>query len=882
MSVPTAIPPETRGCRRWIYALLLSWLVTTSLNLHSVAVGQSPAALQPLRVSENRRFLVTSDGTPLFWLGDTAWTVVQKCTRDDSAAQPSVLRYFETRARQGFNIIQCQLASDAVSANAYGHEAFADRRFDRPRIVDGPDNDYWDMADWFIAQAKAHGLYLALLPTWFDSVSNDDPLIEDPKVAYRYGHFIGSRYRNEPHIVWVLGGDPNRQRDRDVDHPPRLVATRAIAEGIADGAGGIDRFDGQADYASTLMTYHPRGGGQSSSRLLHREDWLDFNMIQTTSHFVFTNYKTVAADYAKEPPKPTLEAEVAYEYSVDLGRPKELGKRIQPWHVRKAAYWSVFAGGFGFTYGHRSYIGWVRKGESLRYGADIFWYESLDAPGARQMAHLKALIESRPFLSRIPDQSLVAEQPGGDLDYVAATRSSDGSYAMLYFPTGKPATVRIDRLAGPQVKAWWFDPRTGAATEAGTFSTREARSFTPPTSGEHNDWVLVLDDASRRFPVPGDREKVELGTGRERRRLAEYREELDRFRREFGGARSLPDVPFFLFGMGPRTKFLYKSGALIDPVSGKAVRQWPLKRETVVPPDYGVWIETNDGRRVAIIEDEHAVWIEENGRREAIEGTRQPLRLPAFDEYRYPRVMRVLHQELLVNVIDGKPVPNYFVYPKPWYRDGAMMAMCFKATGNLDVIRDWVLSLTEPYDRNNGGETEADNLGQALYLISLVADRNHPLVAKVLAELPRFEVDGPGGKYINGRSDFAEHPAYQTKWVGFGLSSLGLDDPYVSPDVPDSYSALVWWAYKDRYVPGRDADDRSAYPYLGWACDHFHGAKRSPISNRDYPLTWEQRASQAKYDGMPIVSEQYTAERLAAPHTWHAAEVFLYLLEQKQ
>jgi hypothetical protein len=251
------------------------------------------------------------------------------------------------------------------------------------------------------------------------------------------------------------------------------------------------------------MTYHPRGGGQSSSRLLHREDWLDFNMIQTTSHLVFTNYKTVGDDYAKDPPKPTLEAEVAYEYSVDLRRPQELDQRIQPWHVRKAAYWNVFSGGFGFTYGHRSFISWVRKGESLRYGANIPWFESLDAPGARQMAHLKALVLSRPFLTRVPDQSLVAEQPGGELDYVAATRSSDGSYAMLYFPTGKPATVRMDRLGGPQVKAWWFDPRTGAATDAGTFSTREARTFTPPTSGENNDWVLMLDDATRRFPAPG-------------------------------------------------------------------------------------------------------------------------------------------------------------------------------------------------------------------------------------------------------------------------------------------------------------------------------------------------------------------------------------------
>ena len=366
------------------------------------------------------------------------------------------------------------------------------------------------------------------------------------------------------------------------------------------------------------------------------------------------------------------------------------------------------------------------------------------------------------------------------------------------------------------------------------------------------------------------------------RRLSEYRTELAAFRAGHGGTRELPDVSFFLFGMGPRAKLLYKDGVLSRATSGKELLRWPVKSATIVPPDYLVSITTPDGRHVRVVEDEQAVWVEEDGRREAIEGTQKPVRLPRFEEYRYPQVMRVLHQELLVNVIDGKPVPNYFVYPKPWYRDGAMMALCFKATDNLDLMKDWVLGLSEPYDRNNNGETEADNLGQALYLISLFTDRNHPLVAKVLKEFPRFEVEGPDGKYIKGRSDFAEHPAYQTKWAKYGLRALGLDDPYVVPKVQDSYSALFWMDYKDTYVPGKDADDRGAYPYLGWACDHFHGVKKSPISDRDYPLTWEERASQANYEGIRRVSDQYTKRRLAAPHTWHAAEVLLYLLDEKR
>jgi hypothetical protein len=206
------------------------------------------------------------------------------------------------------------------------------------------------------------------------------------------------------------------------------------------------------------------------------------------------------------------------------------------------------------------------------------------------------------------------------------------------------------------------------------------------------------------------------GDGLAARHLAEYRQELAAFRQEFRATRELPEVAFFLFGMGPRAKLIYKSGVLMDAVAAKTIRQWPVQSELIVPPDYGVFLTATNGQRIGLVEDAEGVWIEENSRREIIVGTRAPVRLPAFEGYRYPRILRVLHQELLVNVIEGKPVPNHFVYPRPWYRDGAMMAMCFQATGNLDLIKEWVLGLREPYDRNNAGETEADNLGQALYL----------------------------------------------------------------------------------------------------------------------------------------------------------------------
>jgi len=38
-----------------------------------VAATKSSPALPRLAVSENGRFLVTADGRPFFWLGDTSW-----------------------------------------------------------------------------------------------------------------------------------------------------------------------------------------------------------------------------------------------------------------------------------------------------------------------------------------------------------------------------------------------------------------------------------------------------------------------------------------------------------------------------------------------------------------------------------------------------------------------------------------------------------------------------------------------------------------------------------------------------------------------------------------------------------------------------------------
>jgi hypothetical protein len=74
---------------------------------------------------------------------------------------------------------------------------------------------------------------------------------------------------------------------------------------------------------------------------------------------------------------------------------------------------------------------------------------------------------------------------------------------MVYSPCGRPFTVRLDKISGRKVKAWWYNPRNGESRLIGEFPNAGTRRFVPPDLGEQLDWVLVLDDAGQRFPPPG-------------------------------------------------------------------------------------------------------------------------------------------------------------------------------------------------------------------------------------------------------------------------------------------------------------------------------------------------------------------------------------------
>jgi hypothetical protein len=444
-----------------------------------------------LRVSENRRYLTTVDGRPFFYLGDTAWELFHRLNREESS------RYLEDRARKGFTVIQAVALAELDGLNdpnPYGHRPLLANDPTRPDVKEGPANDYWDHVDFIVRKANSLGLYIGFLPTWGDKWNKkwgQGPEVFTPANAEAYGRWLGERYRDAG-VIWILGGD------RPVESAKHVDIVRAMARGLRAGDGGAH-----------LITFHPMGGN-GSAEMFHQESWLDFNMRQNGHVAEFTGrYDKTTIDYQRTPVKPVIDAEPIYEDHPVSFKAGEFGHSISS-DVRRPLYWDLFAGACGHTYGHHSvWQMWTPERKPVNNPL-LPWTEAIQQPGAGQMVHARRLMESRPYLTRVPDDAVIVTgsvptaMPGAGRYRFTATRDEAGSYAMVYAPVGRPFQVRMDKVSGSAVVAWWFNPRTGAATRIGEFPNRGVREFVPPDPGEMVDWVLVLDDAAKKFGPPGN------------------------------------------------------------------------------------------------------------------------------------------------------------------------------------------------------------------------------------------------------------------------------------------------------------------------------------------------------------------------------------------
>lgn len=442
--------------------------------------------LSRLRVSNNKRFLVKEDGTPFVWIGDTLW--------DWYKLTPGQLdEYLDVRASQGFTVIQTQIAAYG-KANYCGHWCFGGRMH---KDITQPQEEWFKYGNLWLDKIEKHGMYAAVGLSWiinhwgrYDKAGDPTKRFSEENF-YNYGKWVGHRFKDCDHIVWL-----GLNESTYLTAPENKI--KAVCRGIRDG-----------DTGNKLLTLHPLAGSHTSDMF---GDILDFNSWQTARFLApanlpylhsipgvddkisganvkgaFTVWEAIADDYNRTPAKPVIDLEAWYEGSLDDMPVGQTNTMATAWHCRRRAYFVIFAGSFGHTYGAGGLACGIR-GES--------WKKGLHLSGGEDMGHIARFLSSpdRPFLKLIPDQDLITAGQSRSYDsHKQAARASDGSYAYVYSADGSNFSVDLSKLSG-EIRAQWFDPRQGVyQTITDDPNRTENQAFNPPGKPQAgNDWVLVL------------------------------------------------------------------------------------------------------------------------------------------------------------------------------------------------------------------------------------------------------------------------------------------------------------------------------------------------------------------------------------------------------
>ena len=334
-----------------------------------------------IKLSSNKQYLVDNNNKPFFWLGDTAWELIHRLTKEE------IILYLDDRKKKGFNIIQTVILAELDglnTPNAYGNKPLIDN--DPTKINDA----YFEMVDFVLNETEKREMLVGLLPSWGDKVVKKwgmGPLIFTPENSFLYGEILGKKYKNRSNIIWIAGGD----------RIPETEEHRKIFEGMAKGIRKSD--------PNHLISYHPLGTEKASDYF--NEPWLDIDMFQSGHDNKTKEYRYVEECRKNNKNRPIINGESRYE---NIGNAFYLGPYdtwLDDYDVRVSAYWSILAGAAGYTYGCNDIWQMYQTGRKPVISARTDWKQALSLPGSTQMKYLKDFISNIPWYKMAQNQKIL-------------------------------------------------------------------------------------------------------------------------------------------------------------------------------------------------------------------------------------------------------------------------------------------------------------------------------------------------------------------------------------------------------------------------------------------------------------------------------------------
>ncbi|MGH9742421.1 MAG: DUF4038 domain-containing protein [Candidatus Acidiferrum sp.] len=487
--------------RSWrvLCALLVLMGGCSSNPAGAIATPSFPSAEQlttaatyeyPLKVSKNGRYLVDQHNKPFRIQGDSAQSLIANLTYSEAQL------YFSDRQAKGFNTININLLEHKFAIHAPANRN-GDQPFTSPGDFSKPNEAYFKFADSLIDLAASKEMLVSFAPMYLGVNGGDEGwwtvltnAANSREVCYKFGLYIGNRYKSRKNILWVIGGDfmPPRGSEGEA----RLLK---FMEGIK-AAGTAQPWAGDWN-AGSISTDEPAFAPS-----------MNLNAVYTYGKAGKSSATYVEARraYSYSPPRPAYLKETGYE--------AENWAEGDAASVRMYEYRAILGGcTAGAFFGNRDIWEFAtnRWWSGFNFGHGP-WQKALNSPGTFDMVRLGQLLDSVPWFELIPSglsqtKNPISEGGGnyGDADYITSAVAADGKLLLAYVPpTSHPSrTFAIDLalLSGP-AEARWFDPSSGKYTAilTGPLPARGAERFNTPgkNSAGAADWVLVLQVSSKR------------------------------------------------------------------------------------------------------------------------------------------------------------------------------------------------------------------------------------------------------------------------------------------------------------------------------------------------------------------------------------------------
>lgn len=436
----------------------------------SAATGTSALGLHgAIRVSDDDRSFVHEDGTPFFWMGDTAWNGPLLSSRDDWDS------YVKERARQKFNAVQWVATQFRAAPDGDASRLLAYSGVEKISINPA----FFQRLDEKVEAMNRAGLVSVPVLLWAINAGANpkvNPGVSLPEdQAILLARYMVARWSGSA-VAWILGGDGD-YRGEKAEKWKRIG--RAVFGDIAHGP----------------VTMHPQGMQWIWKEFIG-EKWFNFVGYQSghgdderTLKWIFEG--PLADDWMKLPHRPFVNLEPPYENHVAY----QSRKPVSPETARRAIYWSLLsAPTAGVTYGGHGIWGWddgtKEPTDHPGTGIPLPWKQALTMPAALQMFHLAEFMGSLNWPKLRPAPAVVVNNPGVQKasKFIAAAKTDDKELMVIYVPEERTIEVKLDSMP-PSPNVTWFNPRTGEKSPAVAVVTANTCQFPTPSEG---DWVLFM------------------------------------------------------------------------------------------------------------------------------------------------------------------------------------------------------------------------------------------------------------------------------------------------------------------------------------------------------------------------------------------------------